>query len=101
MSDCANQNGYDAIMLRIDFEGDEQPWTYPLALNGRVMERVTIGGERYERVRECENQYKHDVYSFECSKCCCDVSGGDEYGHNSTHGRFRYCPNCGAKVVSA
>ena len=64
MSDCSNQSGYDAIMLHIDFEGEEQPWMYPLALNGRVIERVLIGGELYKPVR--------------CPFCGARVKGGAE-----------------------
>lgn len=48
MCDCStNPKGYDALMLHIDFEGDETPWMYPLALNGRKLRRVVIGGEEY------------------------------------------------------
>ena len=52
MSDCSMNawGGYDTLMLHIDFEGEEQPWTYPLALNGRRIERVLIGGDLYKRV---------------------------------------------------
>jgi DNA-directed RNA polymerase subunit RPC12/RpoP len=48
--------------------------------------------------RTCRNEscYWH---LFRCSNCGCEVEGGDEYGHNSNHGSFNYCPNCGDKVV--
>lgn len=36
--------------------------------------------------------------AFECSECGCEVSGGDELGHNSSEGAFKFCPNCGRKV---
>ena len=49
MSDCSTNawKGYDTLMLHIDFAGEDQPWTYPLALNGRKVERVMIGGVEY------------------------------------------------------
>lgn len=48
MSDCRNSTGYDVLKLRIDFAGQEFPWMYPLALNGREVEAVYIGGVLYE-----------------------------------------------------
>ena len=45
---------------------------------------------------ECENE--GCTMQFVCSKCGCDVSGGDELGHNSNKGEFNYCPNCGFEV---
>lgn len=50
MSDCANggRNTYEpACRIEIEFD-DGRPWTYPLALNGRTIGRVTIGGIEYE-----------------------------------------------------
>ena len=60
MSDCStNANGpYDVARLRIEFEGEEIPWMYPLALNGRVIQGVYVDGKRYERVRECEFEWR-------------------------------------------
>lgn len=52
MSDCANggRNVYEpSCRIEIRFEGQERLWVYPLALNGREIESVTIGGERYEK----------------------------------------------------
>ena len=50
MSDCRN-GGRDvyapACPITIEFEGKEQPWTYQLALNGRKMRRITVGGVEY------------------------------------------------------
>lgn len=105
MSDCSSQNGYDAIMLRIDFEGEQQPWMYPLALNGRVMKGVYVDGERYERVRECE--YVYDGKWFACSACGeqlgylgMSVSTGKhgEVIREALHKDKVFCPYCGARV---
>ena len=94
MSDCSNRFGYDAIMLRIDFKGEDTPWMYPLALNGREMERVTIDGVRFEPVRECEREYYKPTNMLVCSKCGCGMDKQlDKYCF------LNYCPNCGAKVV--
>ena len=96
MSDCSSQNGYDAIMLHIDFKGEQQPWTYPLALNGREMERVTIGGELYERVRVCENT-QDEVGMFACSEC--GASGLTVKSYGLANLEVAFCPSCGAKAV--
>ena len=50
MSDCStNANGpYDVARLRIEFEGEEIPWMYPLALNGRSIQGVYVDGEQHE-----------------------------------------------------
>lgn len=53
--------------------------------------------EPEERTCRNESGYWH---LFECSNCGCEVEGGDEYGHNSSHGSFNYCPNCGNKVIN-
>lgn len=49
MSDCANggRNTYEPA-CRIEIEFDKgRPWIYPLALNGRTVGKVTIGGVEY------------------------------------------------------
>ena len=58
MSDCRvpESQGYDVARLRIEFGDGEVPWMYPLALNGRTIKGVYVDGERYERVRECEER---------------------------------------------
>ena len=55
MNDSHDQkrDGYDVARLRIEFEGEEIPWMYPLALNGRVIKDVFVDNERYERERTC------------------------------------------------
>lgn len=52
-----------------------------------------------EPERTCRNERGY-WHLFECSNCGCEVEGGDEYGHNSSHGSFNYCPNCGARVIN-
>lgn len=53
---------------------------------------------RFERT--CRN-VMNEAYAFECSGCGCTVAGGDELGHDSSEGAFRFCPNCGARVKGA
>ena len=55
MSDCSNSSmqPYDVARLRIEFDGEEIPWMYPLALNGRTISGVFVDNERYERVDDC------------------------------------------------
>lgn len=96
MSDCRvpEPRGYDVARLRIEFEGEEIPWMYPLALNGRSIQGVFVDGERYERVRECNviklfsarfpHEFGNEVVELSC-------------GHlTSRHDSF--CPKCGARV---
>lgn len=49
MSDCSNTAGYDVLRLQADFEGQEFPWMYPLALNGRRLMRLTANGPLPQR----------------------------------------------------
>ena len=94
MSDCQvpDPQGYDVARLRIEFQGEEIPWMYPLALNGRVMKGVYVDGERYERVRECRAiaiYNMHDEWcGDECSAC----------GYEWYEDEPRFCPHCGARV---
>ena len=46
-------SGYETLMLHLEFEGQEVPWMYPLALNGRKLSKVVIGGEEYQAVSIC------------------------------------------------
>ncbi len=51
MSDCTNggRNVYEpTCTIKIKFEGQERLWVYPLALNGRTIESVEVGGVEYE-----------------------------------------------------
>lgn len=57
MSDCANggRNVYQpACRIEIKFEGHDVPWSYPMAINGRTIEKVTIGGVEYVPKQESE-----------------------------------------------
>jgi len=54
MSDCANggrnvpdRNGYPTMRLRVEFAGEEQPWMYPIALNGREVIGIYVDGVEY------------------------------------------------------
>lgn len=33
--------------IRIGFEGQEKPWEYPIALNGRIVASVSLNGDEY------------------------------------------------------
>ena len=94
MSDCSNSTSYDAIRIVIDFEGEVDPWQYPLALNGRTVRGASIGGVRYAPERTCtlEETYRgYPCNDYTCSEC------------GKTHcapRRHEHCPRCGAKVVS-
>lgn len=103
MSDCSTNayKPYDVARLRIEFGGEEPPWKYPLALNGRVIGGVFVDGERYERVRECEklpqisdavcvvrrNGFEMQFGYWRCSECGCENFEG-----------AKHCMNCGARV---
>lgn len=50
MSDC--RNGGRSVpepvcVIRIEFDGDWRPWEYPLAINGRKILRISVGGVEY------------------------------------------------------
>lgn len=52
MSDCSNSrmepySPQDVCKLRVYFYGQTDPWTYPLALNGRVIKDVMVGDVHY------------------------------------------------------
>lgn len=57
MSDCrqGGRAAYDpkgVCRIRVEFAGDEQPWEYPLALNGREVDAVYVDGARHVPLRE-------------------------------------------------
>lgn len=65
MSDCRvpmavyrREGGEPVLRLRVEFYGEADPWDYPLALNGRHVRAVYVGGVRYvpaaERDYDCE-----------------------------------------------
>lgn len=105
MNDSHDQkrDGYDVCRLRIEFDGEEIPWMYPLALNGRVIQGVYVDNERYERVMECEMERSFIeprrldfMQEYLCSECgeysymqiACDGDG------------INYCSICGARAVN-
>ena len=50
MSDCsanAWRRPEPACRIEIEFQGGHEPWVYPLALNGRSIAKVRIGGVEY------------------------------------------------------
>ena len=52
-----DRNAYEpSCRIEIAFEGQERLWVYPLALNGRKIERVTIGGVEYAPVKGGEGR---------------------------------------------
>ena len=58
MSDCSTNafKGYDTLMLHIDFKDEETPWTYALALNGREIEHVFVGGQEHYPYTGAQNE---------------------------------------------
>lgn len=115
--------GYDVCRLRIEFEGEEIPWMYPLALNGRTINGVFVNDEeylaesdwrfveitaehvdceqgkvitRYERVRECAptiEPWGSDTAKFDAYCGNCGCEIGDELMRLPN-----YCHRCGARV---
>ena len=109
MSDCTNggRRAYNApthapaedrLEITVHFKGEYNP--HPIVLNrlDREVDYVTVDGERYERVRECEveSSIHWDTYH-----------GGDFYEHKFSCGHTvrsdyeepsLYCKECGAKV---
>lgn len=99
MSDCANggRNVYEpTCTIKIKFEGQECLWVYPLALNGRTIESVSIGGVEYEPKTECQlEECSWDdgqcTWGVRCTAC------DTRFEH--THGvLWNKCPRCGAEV---
>ena len=98
------QEGYDVCRLRIEFEGGEIPWLYPLALNGRVIKAMFADGEPVERVVERAPEW--DGQWFRCGACGESL---DRFGVRTTQmlggttvRRIaeppKRCPECGARV---
>lgn len=54
MSDCRNggrtvyerPEGMPVMRIRVEFAGAVEPWVYPLALNGRVVDAIYVDGMR-------------------------------------------------------
>lgn len=79
--------------ITVYFSDEENPWEYPLALNGRTIERVTFGGVEVAPVRECS--VVNDIEPRDttmrvigsCSECGHILCGSDWC-----------CAHCGARV---
>ena len=89
MSDCANSRmePYDATELRVYFFGQHKPMVYPIALDGRVVNDVFVGGKHYVQERTCTVPSGYLDWPA-CSECGMTCGKGDNY-----------CRHCGAKVV--
>ena len=116
MSDCVNggRRAYNApthtpaedrLEITVHFHGEFNP--HPIVLNrlDREVDYVTVDGERFERVRECE--YVYDGKWFACSVCGeqlgylgMSVSTGKhgEVIREALHKDKVFCPYCGARV---
>lgn len=78
----------DRLEITVHFHGEFNP--HPIVLNrlDREVDYVEVDGERYERVRECENKMPSNKWGyFRCSEC-------DAVLEYVPH----YCQKCGAKV---
>lgn len=92
MSDCSNTAGYDVLRLQADFEGQEFPWMYPLALNGRSIQGVYVDGERYKRAMTCRLELEpNSDRLWWCSNC-------RSYHEHVSNYPWEHCPRCGARV---
>ena len=59
MPDCSNPGSYDVLRLEASFDGQEHPWTHPLALNGRRLARLSLTGPLPERVAVVVNGVRY------------------------------------------
>lgn len=89
MSDCTH-GGRDVYeptcRIEIKFVGQERLWMYPLALNGREIQAVTIRGVEYSPSKTCHDENNGEFNGFTCSECgewCC-------------YDEPFFCPNYGA-----
>jgi hypothetical protein len=79
--------------IKIKFEGQERLWVYPLALNGRTIESVSIGGIEYEPKRgECEMEINIDMTAIQCDKCGYKIPKGTDLK------KTRFCGGCGKEA---
>ena len=85
----------DALTITAHFkDGSERPCT--MNRMGRTLDYLESDGERFERVRECERVLYKPTKVLVCSECGAGMPKQlDKYCY------LHYCPNCGAKVVSA
>ena len=110
MSDCTNGGrrvynapthspDEDRLETVLHFVGDTFPRVFVINRLGREVDFVTVDGERYERVRECEVESSLHWDSYH---------GRDFYEHKFSCGHTVtsdyeeppfYCEVCGARVV--
>ena len=114
MSDCTNGGrrvynvpthspDEDRLETVLHFVGDSFPRVFVINRLGREVDYVTVDGERYERVSECEMEPSFIepsrldfMQEYLCSECgeysymqiACDGDG------------VNYCSTCGAKAVN-
>ncbi len=89
----------DRLETVLHFVGDTFPRVFVINRLGREVDYVTVDGERYERVRECEVEsslhwdpyHESDFYEHELS---CGHTVTSDYGEPPL-----YCEVCGARVV--
>ncbi len=109
MSDCANGGrrvynvpthspAEDRLEITAHFKGDIFPRTFVINRLDREVDYVTVDGERYERVRECEVESSliWDSYhgqNFYEHKFSCGHTVTSDYEEPPF-----YCDVCGAKV---
>ena len=83
--------GNPVFRLRVEFEGGEKAWEYPIALNGRVPARFFAEGVELAPVRECVFTRTYEGYpnnDYTCSAC------GKTY---TAERSSECCPRCGAR----
>ena len=85
----------DTEYIRIYFYGDADPFQYPLPLDGRVVKEVLVGETHYVPERTCEFQY--DGMMDKKVWSACSACGGSV---NAEYDPPRFCPHCGARMVS-
>ena len=93
--------GYPTCIIEVEFD-EGRPWIYPIALNGRTMQRVTIGGVEYgprTRVDALPKQAEWNPLSttHSCSGCGRPLIV-DSPNEGVNH---RFCPGCGAEINRA
>lgn len=67
MSDCANggrnvyQRPHETLRMRMEFVGENQPWMYALALNGREVDALYLDEVRYVPESASESRW-HELF---------------------------------------
>ena len=88
--------GYDVLQLRVEFENEEVPWMYPIALEGRTVSGIFVNNIPQGNVKECTNVDEFGCY-FKCSECQRDYLPVQITRFTDKLDWHR-CPNCGAKI---